>query len=154
MKWLGITLLIGLVSCCPQKLLNSSTTDSVRIEVIEKVVKDTITVTLEIPREVEKIITRDTVSTLETKYALSKALIDYNGYLHHSLEQKSINQEKNVQIEYVTRDSIVWKERIVDNVVQVERKESWWQKTQRTAAWIFLSIILVFLGFKISKFLI
>ena len=49
------------------------------------------TVFLEVPRIVEKIVTKDTVSVLENEYAKSEASVS-DGLLAHSLETKPVQQ--------------------------------------------------------------
>ena len=63
-----------------------------RIETVYK----TDTVLLEIPKIVEKVVTKDTVSVLENEYAKSEASVS-DGLLAHSLETKPIQQPVEVQ---------------------------------------------------------
>lgn len=75
--------------------------DSLRVEYRERIVHDT--AFLEIPREAEKVVTRDTSSHLENSYAKSDAVIK-DGLLHHSLETKP--QRKPVPVDVPVRDTV------------------------------------------------
>lgn len=140
---------IIIVSCCPQRLLNTSSRDSISIVVQERVIRLTDTVFLEIPKEVERIITRDTISHLEVQYARSEAMIDSGGYLHHYLEQKAVKQPKIVEIEYVTRDSLVFRDREIEKVVEVKRQPTKFEQFQKGGFWVLLAVVIMFIGFKL-----
>lgn len=150
MKWIiGILVSILTVGCCAQKLLNTSTSDSTRIEIRERLVKQIDTVTIEVPIEIERIVTRDTISHLETSFALSDALIDRYGYLHHSIANKPQNRSVEVKTEVLVRDSIVFRDRQIEKVVKVERQLTKWQMFQKNGFWVLLSILIVILGLKL-----
>lgn len=148
-KWCGTvisayTIFFGIViaalvcimmsSCSPRIVEKVVTT----IEYRDRIVHDTATV--EIPYEVEKIVTKDTVSHLSNKYAKSDAVVS-KGFLHHSLE--SIPQVIKVPVEVHVTDT-VWKESQIQEVVkEVEKPLTWWQKTRIDAFWgLVLSLIL------------
>lgn len=73
------------VGCCPRVIAPTEIKDSVRVEIHERIIHDT--VSFEIEKEVEKVVTRDTVSYLENTYASSEARVD-GGFLYHSLESR------------------------------------------------------------------
>lgn len=149
-----LSVIFVLSGCCSQKLLNTSTTDSIRVEIRDRIVHIRDTVTLEVPVEIERVVTRDTISHLETSFASSDASIDSGGYLHHSLANKAGKRPVGVKTEVIVRDSIVYRDRKVINTVEVEREESWWQRTQRTGFWVLLSILVVIVGLKLKKFIL
>lgn len=124
-----------IVSSCSPRIIEKTVTT---IEYRDRIVHDTATV--EIPHEVEKIVTKDTVSHLANKYAKSDAVVS-NGLLHHSLE--SIPQVIQVPVEVHVTDT-VWKESQIQEVVkEVEKPLTWWQKTRIDAFWgLVLSLIL------------
>ncbi len=154
MRLVTILCLMCLCGCCPQRHISTSTQDSIRVEVIERIVKDTVEIIHKIPTISERVITRDTVSILENRYAITEAKIDNLGYLTHSLSTKPVKDVIKAPIEYINRDSIVWREKIVNNTIEVPRVETWWQKTQRTGFWILLSCLGLFVVFKLRKLLI
>ena len=100
--------------------------DSTKVEVRyeTKTVHDTAFV--ELPVIVERVATLDTVSVLENKYAKSAASVS-GGVLTHSLETKPAREPVSVEKQIVYRDSLVYRDRIVTETVEVEKKLSWWQ---------------------------
>lgn len=154
MKWFGIIFLVLFCSCCPTRQLSTSTTDSVRIVVRDRIIQITDTVELIVPVEVERQIVLTDSSHLETTFAKSDAIINKDGSLYHSIENKSQNRPVEVKYETVVRDSIVYKEKIVNNTVEVEKQLTKWQNTRLQGFWILLAIILVFLFLKIRKLII
>ena len=119
------------------------------VKVVEKIVRDT--AYIELPVIVEKVATLDTVSVLENKYAKSAAKVS-GGVLTHSLATKPVREPVSVESKMVVRDSIVWRDRIVKETVEVERELTPWQKLKMKTGGVFIwfwlvCIILVFLYF-------
>lgn len=114
--------------------------DSIRTEIRERIVHDTATV--EIPVEVEKIVTRDTASHLENRFAASDAVVS-GGYLHHSLQTKP--QVIKVPVFVPVHDTLrVEKEAEIRTETQyVEKSLNWWQKFRLGAFWWLLGLALV-----------
>lgn len=107
--------------------------DSIRTEYRDRIVRDT--VNYEIPVEVEKVITRDTVSHLENRLAASDAVVS-NGFLSHSLRTKAGAVVK-VPVEVVVRDTVVVQKaaEIRTETQYVEKSLNWWQKFRLGAFW-------------------
>lgn len=114
------------VSCGPAR--HASVSDSTRVEVREvtRYVKDT--VYLELPVITERIVTRDTSSRLENDYAVSEASVS-GGYLSHSLATKPARTPVETEAREVVRDSIVFRDRLVEVPVEVEKPPTRWQRT-------------------------
>lgn len=134
---------IVIVSCCPNKhLITSIQQDSVRVEIHTRseFIRDTIL--LEIPVESERQTIRDTISHLETSYAVSDARITTDG-LFHSLANKP--QEKSIptEKEIIFRDSIVYRDKVLEKTVPVERELTKWQKFQIKGFWIMSAILVI-----------
>ena len=113
------------------------------------------TVFLEVPRIVEKIVTKDTVSVLENEYAKSEASLS-DGLLSHSLETKPVQQPVEVQTKIVYRDSVVFKDVVVYETVEVEKELTGWQSFKmKMGGWVLgiLIILIVFAILYIVKFL-
>lgn len=134
-----LALLLTLFVCCSPKIIKE-------IEVVyrDRVVVDTAVV--EIPVEVEKIVTRDTVSHLENTYAKSDASVS-GGFLSHSLE--SIPQYIKVPVEVHVTDTLYKESQIIEKEVKVEKELNWWQKLRMNAFWwllggLALSLIWIF----------
>ena len=70
------------------------------------------TVFLEVPKIVEKVVTKDTVSVLENEFAKSAASVS-GGLLAHSLETKPVQKPVEVQTKTVYRDSVIFKDVVV-----------------------------------------
>ena len=138
---LPLLLLLAASACSTVRQL-PSVTDSTKVEVrvVEKIVRDTAYV--ELPVIVEKVATLDTASVLENKYAKSEASVS-GGVLTHSLATKPVREPVEVEYKEVVRDSIVYRDRIETQTVEVERKLTWWQTLKMKAGGLFLLIALI-----------
>lgn len=123
--------------------------DSVRIEYREKTVFVHDTVFVEIPAQTAERTTLDSLSHLENEYAESDARINQDGSLFHDLKTKPQTKPIPTKKEIQYRDSIVYKDRIVEvkvketEIVEVEKKLSWFQKTQIIGFWLVIVVILI-----------
>ena len=108
-----------------------------RIETVYK----TDTVYLEVPKIVEKIVTADTVSVLENEYAKSEASVS-EGLLAHSLETKPVKQPVEVQTQVVYRDSVIVKDNVIVQTVEVEKPLSGWQSFKMAMGGWMLGLII------------
>jgi hypothetical protein len=131
------------VACCPCRHLTTSTQDSVRVETVVRTEYIPDTVFVEVPLEIERQTVRDTMSHLETSYAVSDARITPDGALFHSLANKSQKRPVPTEKEIIYRDSIVYRDRVNTDIVEVERKLTWWQQTQMKGFWIVLVVLVV-----------
>ncbi|MBQ3813662.1 MAG: hypothetical protein II841_08860 [Bacteroidales bacterium] len=126
--------------------------DSVRVEVHERLVKDTVSV--EIPVEVEKIVTRDTVSRLDNSFARSEAIVS-GGFLHHSLESKPqviyVPVEVPVTDTTTTHTSSAIEQKEETKVEYVEKPLTWLQKTEIYGFRCMVLFALLWFGFKYRK---
>lgn len=138
---LPLLLLLAASACSTVRQL-PSVTDSTKVEVrvVEKIVRDTAYV--ELPVIVEKVATLDTASVLENKYAKSEASVS-GGVLTHSLATKPVREPVAVEYKEVVRDSIVYRDRIETQTVEVESKLTWWQTLKMKAGGLFLLIALI-----------
>ena len=110
-----------------------------RIETVFK----TDTVLLEIPKIVEKVVTKDTVSVLENDYAKSQAVVS-DGLLAHSLETKPVQKPVEVQTKIVYRDSVIVKDNVIIQTVEVEKELTGWQSFKmKMGGWMLGIIILL-----------
>lgn len=108
-----------------------------RIETVYK----TDTVFLEVPKIVEKIVTADTVSVLENDYAKSEASVS-EGLLAHSLETKPVKQPVEVQTQVVYRDSVIVKDNVIVQTVEVEKPLTGWQSFKMAMGGWMLGLII------------
>ena len=135
-------LVLCLASCSPRVITETKTV----IEYRDRIVTDTAVV--EIPVEVEKIVTRDTTSHLENTYAKSDAMVS-EGFLHHSLE--SIPQYIRVPVEVHVTDTLYKEAEIRTETVEVEKPLSWWQKFRMYAFWWLLGAVIALLLWTFRK---
>lgn len=122
--------------------------DSIRIEERLRYVPVVDTFFMEVPSQSAERTTADSTSHLENDYAESYARIMTDGSLYHSLETKprtdTLSREVGVQV----RDSIIYREKVVPQVVPVEKGLSDWQKIQIRGFWIFLILTSVIYYYK------
>ncbi len=154
---LYITLTAVLLTACAssRKAATSSSDssvqgrDSVRIEYREKTVFVPDTVFIEIPAQTSERTTPDSLSHLENDFAESNARINQDGSLFHDLKTKPQAKPVPTQKEIQYRDSIVYRDRIVKvrvketETVEVEKKLSWFQKTQIYGFWTLLAFLMI-----------
>lgn len=138
-QFILITVLV--TSCCPCRHLTTSQRDSVRVETSIRTVYIHDTAWIKVPVEVVRQTVLVDTSHLETSVAVSDARINFDGSLSHSLVNKP--QEKPVPYERLIefRDSIVYRNRAVRDIVEVPRPLTWWQKTQIRGFWILLAVL-------------
>lgn len=128
----SLLLLLAVASACGAARPLANTADSTRVEVhVEReFIHDTAYV--EMPVIIEKVQTLDTTSKLENDYARSEAVVSA-GILKHSLETKPAQLPVPVEKEIVYRDSIVFRDRVVTEVKEVERQLTLWQQFKMRA---------------------
>lgn len=129
-----VLLLLCATSCSPKIVYKTET----KIEYRDRIVRDT--ATFEIPVEVEKIVTKDTVSHLENKYAKSDAVVS-DGFLSHSLESKP--QYIKVPVKVHVTDTLYKEALTIEKEVKVEKPLSWWQRFRLGAFWWLLGGLLL-----------
>ena len=103
-----------------------SVTDSTTVEVNTHTETVHDTAYVQLPVYIEHNVTRDTTSTLENPYAKSLATVK-DGFLSHSLETKPVKHPVKVEKQIVHRDSIIYRDRVQIQTVEVERKLTKWQ---------------------------
>ena len=112
------------VACSTMKQVTPREQTTVEIRTETVYVPDT--VYIEIPRIVEKVQTLDTISVIDTKYAVSEAQVS-NGILAHSLEVKPVREPAIVQKQIVYKDSVIVKEVDVDHYIEMPAELTAWQ---------------------------
>ena len=142
-------LFLALASAC-STVRPLPTTDSTKVEVRTETVIEKDTVYVELPRVVERVAVQDTTSHLENEFALSDAHIS-GGVLKHSLETKPVKMPAVVDKQIVYRDSIVFRDRVQTQTVEVEKKLTGWQQAKlRVGGFCFFAVILIGLYFIIT----
>ena len=159
MKHFPVIILTALLlsACCASRKATSSTEtsergrDSIRIEYRERTVFVPDTVFVEIPAQTAERTTPDSLSYLENDYAESTARLNQDGTLYHDLKTKPQTKPVPTEKEIQYRDSIVYRDvyrdRIVKQkvreVVEVEKKLSWFQKTEIGGFWALLLLLTI-----------
>lgn len=135
------------VSCSPKVYpVQRDTVTLVRTEIVERLVRDTVEITL--PQDSVFVQTRDTMSVLRIKAAISEASVS-GGILSHSLYS---NPAYKPEIEVVYKDRIEYRDTTIHTsnieVIEVERELSGWQRAMMSGGYILLGAValLVVLG--------
>ncbi len=144
--WTAVALLL-LSSCSPKVYpVQRDTVTQVRTEIVERLVRDTVEVTL--PQDSVHVQTRDTMSVLRIKAAISEASVS-GGVLTHSLYS---NPAYKPEIEVVYKDRVEYRDTTIyasnTEVIEVERELSGWQRTMMAGGYVLLGavVLLVVLG--------
>ncbi len=149
MKYYLPLLFLALASAC-STVRQLPTTDSTKVEVRTETVIEKDTVFVELPRVVERVAVQDTTSHLENEFALSDARIS-GGVLKHSLETKPVKMPAVVDKQIVYRDSVVFRDRVQTQAVEVEKKLTGWQQAKlRVGGFCFFAVILIGLYYIIT----
>lgn len=132
---------------------STNTSDSVKIEYREKIVKVPVTVYVEIPVESKVQLDRD-FSHLETSVAVSEAKmvwIDGVLFLRHTLDNKPQKIAKSDSVPVVEKEKIMWKtRRVTYTKTEIREKQlSWWQKGLMWAGGVSIVVCLIFLIVKL-----
>ena len=137
---ISLLLALGVVACGTVRPVTG--VDSTKVEVHTETVIQHDTAYVELPVIIEKVATLDTASTLENTYAKSEAVVTA-GILRHSLETKPVSIPVKVETKTVYRDSLVFRDRVQTQTVEVEKKLNWWQKLKLKAGGLFLILTLI-----------
>lgn len=124
-----------LASCRTSSTISTTTTlnDSVSsLRYVERIIKDTVLVP--VPCESRSVIVASDTSELRTSFAISFASVDSLGFLHHTLENLANTLPVVTDCKVITRDSIIYRDRIIKSDVSVSRR-------------VFSPLALVALGF-------
>ena len=135
-----ILVLFSFVAVACSSLRQVTPTEKIVTETKIETVFQTDTVYLEVPKIVEKVVTKDTVSVLENEFAKSAASVS-DGLLAHSLETKPVQKPVEVQTKTVYRDSVIFKDVVVYETVEVEKELSRWQTFKMKTGGITLTIL-------------
>ena len=135
-----LAIALCLSACCTVRPVLESDSTWVEVKTVVETIHDTAYVQL--PVIVERVATLDTASILENKYAKSAALVS-SGVLTHSLETKPAKAPVSVEKQIVYRDSLIYRDRVVTETVEVEKKLSAWQSFKMKAGGFSIVILLI-----------
>ena len=138
-----ILVLFSLLCVACGSLRQVTPTERVVTETRIETVFKTDTVFFEVPHIVERVVTKDTLSVLENEFAKSAASVS-DGLLAHSLETKPVKQPVEVQTKIVYRDSVIVKDNVIIQTVEVEKELTGWQSFKmKMGGWMLGIIILL-----------
>ena len=138
--YLPLLLLLTASACSTVRTLPVQDSTRVEVRYETKTVHDTAYV--ELPVIMEKVVTLDTASVLENKYAKSAASVS-GGVLTHSLETKPVREPVKVEKQIVYRDSLVFRDKVRTVTVEVEKKLTAWQTIQMRLGLVAILIIMI-----------
>ena len=150
-RFLPMLLLLGAFACSTVRQLPS--TDSTKVEVRTETVTVHDTAYVELPVIIEKVATLDTTSTLENKFARSEASVSA-GILSHTLETKPVQLPVQVETKIVYKDSLVYRDRLQTQTVEVEKKLTAWQQAKMklgSVALLLIGLAIIYLIYLIVK---
>lgn len=137
-------LAVLLTSCGSSRHAATSieTHDSTKVEVRTERIEHIDTVYVELPRQVERIVTQDTTSRLENDYAVSEARVEA-GMLHHTLETKAAKIPVPVKSTIEKKDSITTtsKAEVEKEKVYIEKELTAWQRFRMRGFWFLAAIV-------------
>lgn len=141
----SFALLAVLVTSCGSSrhaVTSIETHDSTKVEVRTERIEHIDTIYVELPRQVERIVTQDTTSRLENDYAVSEARIEA-GMLHHTLETKAAKIPVPVKSTIEKKDSVTTnsKSEVEKEKVYIEKELTAWQKFRLDGFWILAAIV-------------
>lgn len=153
MKQMILILAALLAASCSPKVfpVQRDTVTQVRTEIVERLVRDTVQVIL--PQDSVHVQTRDTMSVLRIKAAISEASVS-GGILTHSLHS---NPAYKPEIEVVYKDRVEYRDTTIyasnTEVIEVERELSGWQKAMMAGGYVLLgaavlAVVLVMLKWR------
>nr|DAI74999.1 MAG TPA: periplasmic binding protein [Bacteriophage sp.] len=138
-------LLAVLVTSCGSSrhaVTSIETHDSTKVEVRTERIEHIDTIYVELPRQVERIVTQDTTSRLENDYAVSEARVEA-GMLHHTLETKAAKIPVLSKSTIEKKDSVTTnsKSEVEKEKVYIEKELTAWQRFRLRGFWILAAII-------------
>lgn len=118
------------------------THDSTKVEVRMERIEHIDTVYIELPRQVERIVTQDTTSRLENDYAVSEARVEA-GMLHHTLETKAakVPVPAKATIEKMYGITTISKAKAEKEKVYIEKELTAWQRFRLRGFWVLAAAV-------------
>lgn len=158
MKLIIIFFIASLLTSCGSSrhaATSIETHDSTKVEVRTERIEHIDTVYVELPRQVERIVTQDTTSRLENDYAVSEARVEA-GMLHHTLETKAAKIPVPVKTTIEKKDSITTnsKSEVEKEKVYIEKELTAWQRFRLRGFWILVAMVGGFVVWKYRKILL
>lgn len=140
-----VTFLAVLLTSCGSSrhaVTSIETHDSTKVEVRTERIEHIDTVYIELPRQVERIVTQDTTSLIENDYAVSEARVEA-GMLHHTLETKAAKIPVPVKSTIEKKDSVTTtsKAEVEKEKVYIEKELTVWQRFKLNGFWVLAAAV-------------
>lgn len=134
---------------CKRPQAETITRDSVVIVKKDSLVLRDFVVFVELPKESQAVETFSDSSHLETSLATSDAIVR-DGLLKHTLENKLKRYEVPIQVpeRYIISEASSSYNRVIREVVEVEKELTWWQKFRMSVGSIALIVAAAWIAFK------
>lgn len=116
--YLFFLILFILVGCKDYSPATNSVKSVTNVSVRTEYIYDTLY--YQLPASEKSIVTKDTISTIQNEYNISTAILS-NGLLYHNLVSKDIKIPIEVRQEIITKDSIVYVDKIKTETIEVEK---------------------------------
>jgi hypothetical protein len=147
---MALVVVTALSSCSSKKTALAAPTTSTQqnIEVRHERVIDTVTIYVRVPEQTAERTTNDSTSFLETKFAESRARINPDGSLTHTLSAKAQEMPIDVPTIHERVDSVATRIVTKSVPVPIEKDLTWWQKVCVKSApvlLVLLSLALVYI---------
>lgn len=138
-------------SCGVSRKPQTETTTRDSVVIVKKdslVLRDSV-VFVELPKESQAVETFSDSSHLETSLATSDAIVR-DGRLKHTLENKLKRYEVPIQVpeRYIISEASSSYNRVIREVVEVEKELTWWQKFRMSVGSIALIVAAAWIAFK------
>ncbi len=146
-----MALVVSLPGCRTAQRVATRHSDSTAVRVETRTEWRHDTVYIDLPHERERATVRDTVSCLANRLAKSCASIDPAGYLHHDLETFPRRRAVPIRVKTEYRDSIVFRDRMVRQVVEVPREKSRLERAQGWGFWLLLLAVVLYIAWRVKR---
>lgn len=134
--------ILSLVGCCHCKQGSVLAKDSLQIKVTERIEIKRMPYDIPIPQSHQSQTVNQKRSFLENDVAESLAEINDDGSLTHSLNTK-LSFRVDINVPTMHKDSVVMFQSYREVTVEVDKPDTWFEKTQKIGFWGMISIVLI-----------
>ena len=146
-----VGVITSLFGCCHCKQGPVLAKDSLQIKVTERIEIKRMPYDIPIPQSHQSQTVNQKRSFLENDVAESLAEINDDGSLTHSLNTK-LSFLVDIDVPTMHKDSVVTFQSYREVTVEVDKPDTWWEKTQKIGFWSMLALILLLYSIrKISR---
>lgn len=132
----------SLFGCCHCKQGSVLAKDSLQIKVTDRIEIKRMPYDIHIPQSHQSQTVNQKRSFLENDVAESLAEINDDGSLTHSLNTK-LSFTVDIDVPTMHKDSVVMFNSYREVTVEVDKPDTWWEKTQKIGFWVMISFVLI-----------